>query len=109
MQFIFIPTYIASPVISIQAKSKTFKNKEGNVLALWIVATGVGPIHYKWQKYDPFSKSWIPPSSRAENITSPNLMFSVITEEDQGLYYCIASNDDGSVASDPANIIVYGT
>ena len=48
------------------------------------------------------------PSNRAENITSPNLTFTVITEEDEGLYRCIASNDDGNVFSDYANITIYG-
>ena len=91
-----------------QPRSQTFKDKEKNVLTLQIIATGVGPIHYQWQKYDPFTNSWIPPSSRTEYVTSPNLTFSVITEEDQGLYRCIASNDDGTVLSHHANITVYG-
>ena len=91
-----------------QPKSQTFKDKEKNILTLWIAATGIGPIYYQWQKYDPFSNSWVAPSSRAENITSPNLKFNLITEEDQGLYHCIASNDDGSIVSDDAKITVYG-
>ena len=65
-------------------------------------------MYYKWEKYDSFSDSWIPPSSRAENIKSVNLTFSVITDEDQGIYHCIVSNDDGHVVSYDANIIVYG-
>ena len=65
-------------------------------------------MYYKWEKYDSFSDSWIPPSSRAENIKSVNLTFSVITDEDQGIYRCIVSNDDGHVISYDANIIVYG-
>ena len=91
-----------------QPKSKTLKDKERSTIALWIVATGIGPIHYQWKKYDSFSNSWIPPSSRAVNITSQNLTFSIITEEDQGIYHCIVSNDDGYVVSDNASIIVYG-
>ena len=91
-----------------QPKSQTVKEKETNVLALWIAATAVGPIHYQWQKYDPYTNSWISPSNRADNITSPNLTFNVITEEDEGLYHCIASNDDGNVLSHNASITVYG-
>ena len=30
-------------------------------------------------------------------------------EEDEGLYRCIASNDDGNVFSDHATVTVYGT
>ena len=99
---------IASPIIITQPQSQTFKDKEKNILTLWIIATGIGPIYYQWQKYDHFSNNWIAPSTRADNTTSLNLTFSVITEEDEGLYRCIASNDDGSVVSDYANITVYG-
>ena len=48
------------------------------------------------------------PTNRAVNITSPKLVFSVITEEDEGVYHCIITNDDGSVVSDNATITVYG-
>jgi len=32
----------------------------------------------------------------------------VITEEDEGVYHCIVTNDDGSIVSDNATITVYG-
>ena len=51
---------------------------------------------------------WISPSHRAVSTTSPNLKFSVITEEDEGVYQCVVTNDDGTVISDNATIIVYG-
>ena len=105
---IHIIIFIASPIITIQPQSKTFKEKERSVLALWIAATGVGPIYYTWQKYDPFSDSWVLPSNRAENAKSLKLKFSMITEEDQGIYHCIVSNGDGHVISDNINITVYG-
>ena len=88
--------------------SQTFKDKQKNISTLWIAATGVEPIYYQWQKYDSFSNRWISPSIRADDTTSPNLTFSIITEEDEGLYHCIASNDDGSVVSDQATVTVYG-
>ena len=99
---------IVSPVITIQPNSQVIKDKERNFLVFWVFATGVGHLYYQWQKYDPFSNSWIPPSNRAENIKSFNLTFSVITEEDQGIYHCIVSNDDGHVVSENATITVYG-
>ena len=106
LSYVFFST--ASPIITTQPKSQTFKDKKTNILTLWIIATGAEPIHYHWQKYDPFSNRWNSPSSRAENITSPNLTFTVITEEDEGIYRCIASNNDGNVFSNFANITVYG-
>ena len=99
---------IASPVIIKQPRHKIINEKERSILILWIVATGEGPIQYQWKKYDPFNNRWVPPSSRAVNITSPNLTFSIITEEDQGIYHCIVSNSDGHVVSDNANVTVYG-
>ena len=94
--------------MTVQPQHISFKCNENNVQALWIAAIGVGPIYYQWQKYDPFTNSWISPSSRAVNTTSPNLTFSVIIEEDQGMYHCIVTNDDGSILSDNVNITVYG-
>lgn len=99
---------IASPVISIQPKSHRFKDNERNVQALRIVATGLGPIYYQWQKFDPLSKNWVSPSVRAVYTNSLNLTFSIITEEDQGIYRCVVSNNDGHVVSDSANVTVYG-
>ena len=32
----------------------------------------------------------------------------MITEEDEGIYHCVATNDDGSVVSDNATVTVYG-
>lgn len=108
MWLVKIILLLASATITRQPQSISFKCKERNVLALWIIAIGVGPIYYQWQKYDLLSDSWILPSSRVVNITSPNLTFSIITEEDQGTYHCIIINDDGSVISDDVNITVYG-
>jgi len=72
------------------------------------LATGMDPILYKWEKYQSSSISWITPSNTVVNATSPTLKFTVITEEDEGIYRCIVTNDDGSVASDNATITVYG-
>jgi len=69
----------------------------------------VGHIYYLWQKYDSLTDNWTPLSSRAMNSTSPNLNFSIITDEDQGTYHCIVSNYDGSVTSDNVTVTVFGT
>jgi len=75
-----------------------------SICALECLATGKGPIWYKWEKYQSSSNSWI----KAVNITSPKLIFSVITDEDEGVYHCIASNYYGSVTSSNATIALYG-
>ena len=72
------------------------------------MATGRGPICYQWERYHSVDDSWVKPSNRVENISSHHLVFNGITEEDEGIYHCIVTNDDGSVVSDNATITVYG-
>ena len=99
---------IALPNITKQPVSMTIHVRSLNVVALCCSAIGMGPIHYQWRKYHLSNNSWIRPSHRAVSITSPNLKFNVITEEDEGVYHCVVTNDDGSVISDNATIQVYG-
>ena len=99
---------IASPRITRQPVSYTFRHNKRNVQAFIISADGVGHIQYLWRKYDPYSNNWIPVSSRALNDTVPNLNFSVIMKEDQGIYYCIITNYDGNVTSDNVTLTVFG-
>ena len=68
-------------------------------------AMGMGSIYYQWEKYNATSNRWI---NRAVNIASSGLKFSVVREEDEGVYRCIVTNDDGSVISDNATVRVYG-
>ena len=76
--------------------------------ALRCSANGTGPIHYQWEKYQSSNDSWIIPTHRVVNSATPTLKFSIISEEDEGIYHCVATNDDGSVASNNATITVYG-
>ena len=108
MQTIYANFFIASPRITRQPVSCTFRNNERNVLAFIVAADGIGHINYLWQKYDPYSNSWILVSSRALNDSSPYLNFSYITEEDQGIYSCTVTNYDGSMTSVNATITVFG-
>ena len=75
---------------------------------MWCSANGMGPISYQWEKYQSSNKSWINPTHGVINSTSPELVFDKISEEDEGIYHCIVTNDDGSVVSDNATITVYG-
>ena len=84
------------------------KSGDLNVIAISCSAVGMGPIYYRWEKYNTSNYSWNSPSHRAVNIASSGLKFNVITEEDEGVYRCIATNDDGSVTSDNATVHVYG-
>ena len=100
--------YIALPNITKHPISITFKEGDLNVTALRCAATGIGPINYHWEKYDSSSNTWMNPSHRATSITTQNLKFKVITEEDEGVYRCIVTNDDGSVTSDNGTVSIYG-
>ena len=86
----------------------TIREGDLNVIAVSCLAIGISYIHYQWEKYHLFNNSWIRPSHRAVNITSPNLTFSVITEEDEGVYRCVVTSNDGSVISNNATVRVYG-
>ena len=71
-------------------------------------ATGPGNITYQWEKYQSISNLWVRISSGIVNSKAPNLTFSLITQEDEGVYRCNISNYDGSVISSNATITVYG-
>ena len=99
---------VARPIITTQPSSVVISKSNNDIDTMECVATGMGLILYKWEKYQSSSVSWIRPSKRVANITSPKLTFSFITEEDEGVYRCVVTNDDGSVISDNATITVYG-
>ena len=98
----------ALPNITMQPSPAIFKAGDLNVTAMICKAVGIEPIHYQWERYHSLNGTWITPSHRAVDITSSNLKFSIITEEDGGLYRCIVTNDDGSVISNSATMFVYG-
>ena len=76
---------------------------------MYCVAAGVGYLYYQWQKYQPSNNSWIRPSSRAVNVTSPKLVYRLIKEEDEGIYHCVVTTDHNTaVVSDNATLRVYG-
>ena len=104
----FIVLYVALPSITIPPVSATFKEGDLNVAALNCSAIGMGPIYYHWEKYDSSSSTWKNPSHTATSITTQKLKFSVITEEDEGVYRCVVTNNDGSVISDNATVSIYG-
>ena len=108
IKYSIVITFTALPNITVQPASKTIREEELNVIAMSCKAVGIGPLYYQWEKYQVMNNSWTKPSPRALNITSPNLEFSKITEEDEGVYHCIITNDDGSIISDNATILVYG-
>ena len=105
---IIIVTALDLPNITTQPVSITIREGDLNVIAVSCLAIGIGSINYQWEKYHLFNNSWISPSHRAVNITSPSLTFSVITEEDEGVYRCVVTSNDGSVFSDNATVHVYG-
>ena len=76
--------------------------------ALTCSANGTDTIHYQWEKYQSSNDSWIIPVYRVVNNTSPTLKFNNASEEDEGIYHCVVTNDDGSVVSNNATITVYG-
>ena len=95
------------PVITLQPTSNVLILGYGGT-ALCCSAKGTGPIHYQWEKYQSSNDSWIIPTYWVVNSTSSTLKFNKVSEEDEGIYHCVVTNDDGSVASDNATITIYG-
>jgi len=97
---------LATPVIVTHPKSVVSK-EGGTKISLSCSAHDyrVGHVKYNWEKYHPSDDKWIRPSVRHSRA---KLIFSVITEQDEGVYRCIATNSDGSVVSGNGTITVYG-
>ena len=99
---------LALPTISKQPISVILRENSENVTVFWCLASGLEPLNYLWEIYQSSNNSWKKPSVRAINVTSRELVFSKLTEEDEGIYRCVVSNDDGDAISDNATITVYG-
>ena len=97
-----IPTIIQQPI------SVTLRENSEQVFTLSCLANGLEPFTYFWQMYQSSNDSWTRPSVRAVNIASPKLLFSKLTEKDEGIYRCIVFSDDCNVVSDNATITLYG-
>ena len=50
-------------------------------------ATGSGPIRYQWRRVNGGISS-----DRAEGVNTSTLTISSVQQEDEGEYYCVASN-----------------
>ena len=99
--------FSATPTIETHPESDAFRENDTDQVVMHCLAVGMGSIQYHWEKHELSSGTWKNLSNQAY-ATSPNLTFSVISEEDQGIYRCVATNYDGSTESNNATLIVYG-
>ena len=100
---------IATPNITKHPESVAIRAGDTNKKIMYCTADGVSPLYYRWERYQSSNNSWIRPSHRVVNITSPKLVYKIIKEEDEGIYRCIVSTDHNStVMSDNATLRVYG-
>ena len=97
-----IPTIVQQPV------SVTLRENSEQVSTLSCLASGLEPLIYLWQMYQSSNDSWTRPSVRAVDITSPKLVFSKLTQEDEGVYRFIVFSDDDNAVSDNATITLFG-
>ena len=92
----------------IEKHPKSVVVRLNNKISVECLAYGIVSINYQWEKYCSFNNSWMVPSKKGINVTSPKLMFTTITEEDEGIYRCLVFNSDCNRVSDNATITVYG-
>ena len=103
-----LPFLCTAACPTIERHPKSVVVRERSETSVECLAHAIGLINYQWEKYYSFNNSWMIPSSKNINVTSPKLIFTVITEEDEGIYHCVVSNSDGNKISDNATITVYG-
>jgi YD repeat-containing protein len=74
------------------------------------VASGTGPIAYRWQVSTNSGSSWTPllDSGPYSGVTTTSLQVLVETGFNGYLYRCLATNDGGSTSSGTATLAVYG-
>jgi concanavalin A-like lectin/glucanase superfamily protein/Ig-like domain-containing protein len=65
----------------------------GDPAALSVSVTSATTAHYQWKRVDPAGDV---------GSDSPTLSFTPVTVGDEGEYYCVITNDAGSVSSDNA-------
>ena len=101
--------YVATPVITTHPRSAVSKEDSKDIsLSCSAHDYGLGHIKYKWEKYQQSDGIWSRAPYTQIQVTSPTLNISVVTQKDEGVYRCVASNNDGSVVSENASIAVYG-
>ena len=99
--------FSAAPTIQIHPESATFRENDTNQVVMHCLAVGMGFIQYHWEKYELSSGTWMELPHQVYT-TSPNLTFNIISEDDEGVYCCVATNYDGSTKSNNATLRVYG-
>jgi WD40 repeat protein len=72
----------------------------GDIAAFSIMATGAGPLTYRWR----LNGNAIQSSSRIVGVNTPQLVISDIQPADQGLYDCIVTNGCASIVSQSASL-----
>ena len=95
-------------IIVQQPLSGMFRLGSKNILTLKFAVKEIGDTSYQWEKYHPYTNSWIRPSHRTVDVTSPKLIFKMITVDDEGTYRCIATDNGERVVSKNATITVFG-
>jgi uncharacterized repeat protein (TIGR02543 family) len=88
---------LAPPVITMQPRSRTIL--VGEPVTFTVAAGGSAPLTYQWRKN----------GADIAGATAPSFSIASIQFSDAGVYTVVVSNGAGSVASDPAPLIVSAT
>ena len=91
---------VAPPVISLQPASRV--NKSGTTAAFSVVAAGVGPVTYQWQK----GGTNLLNGGRVIGATSSTFAIVNSGPDDSGWYGVVVRNAGGAIVSSNAQLIV---
>jgi len=99
----------AIPIITLQPKGTTVRVGAAKV-EMNCSAVGHSTIHYHWEKYNTDENNWQALSGNQQTDINNMSTYRIylLTENDDGLYRCVATNIDGSCYSDIVTIRVYG-
>src|ERR1035437_4249113 len=88
---------LAQPVITSQPQNQT--NVTGTTATFWVLATGIEPLAYQWQK---MNSTWTDLAGR----TATNLSLTNVQTGDATDYRVVVTNLDGATNSAPAHLYV---
>ena len=96
-------TYPETPVFTVNPISQSVEEGDNAILTVVVVSPDPDETSYQWYKADSDDPSVV--GEQINEATDTTLTIENFQLDDEGFYYCIASNDAGSTASARAQVL----